>query len=514
MQYDLEIIREALVPKGYNDKLPPEYIPDGYLSKAVNAVITDETIDKRTGYSLAGNDTGEKPILGGVFITTSSGLKRAYKFHNKTDDTAIQIWEWTGTGNWELLNENLLLGAGNKVNCTIAQDKIYCFDGISTPVVITPLSPTTTVAAVADVNFPKGSFGIWFHNFLFVSGTDSNPDRLFWSDVENPDDFTTGITGSVDVNPNDSDFIIGLNTLKDELLIFKRDRIWSLTGFGTTTFTLNDINENITGFGAVSHRAIVNTGNDVLYMSHVGGDPEFRSVNRTRYGTIVEGGLISDDIRGSMRLLENTQLDQAEAEFNGEDVLFAVPSSGTTQNDLVFVYDTVGKGWVKWTGLYVGVFTKMDFTGEVEIYFGESRADSKFYILDSSTNDNGVAIDFYVETRRYGGNKPERNKKWKYCYVVADKLGNYDLNVYQSPDGFTFEPLGTINLNPVGTTFPITFDDAPLGVSDTVRKRLDFAKKTSYYVTLRMWNHNIDQPISIRHWELLYKERALRDAKP
>ena len=248
-------------------------------------------------------------------------------------------------------------------------------------------------------------------------------------------------------------------------------------------------------------------------MSFVGGDPEFRSVNRTRYGTLVEGGTISDSIRGSMKGLENTQLDEEEAEFDGRHVYFAVPTSGSTSNDRIFIYDVVDKGWVWWTGLFVGVFTKMDFTGEMRIYFGESRGDGKFYIMDDSDSDNGAAIDFYVETRRYGGDKPERNKKWKYLYVTADKLGNYDLVIEQSPDGFTFEPLGTVNLNPSGTTFPITFDDAPLGVSDTRRKRIDFAKRTSYYVTVRFSNRNADQPIKLRHWELLYKERALRDAK-
>ena len=331
MQYDLGVVRETLFPKGYNDKYPPEYIPEEYLSEAVNCFVTDQKILKRTGYSLAGNDTGEKSILGLQFVSTSAGVKRMYKFNNKIDNTAIEIWEWTGIGNWQLLNDNLLLGSSNLVNCTVANDKIYCFDSISTPVVITPGNPTT-VAAVADSNFPKGAFGWWFHDFLFVSGVASYPDTLYWSDIENPDDFTGGITGSVDIDPGDSDYVTGLNNLKNELLISKRNRIWSLTGFGTETFSLSDLNENISGFGAVSHRSMVNIGNDVLYMSHVGGDPEFRSVNRTRYGTIVEGGLISDAISGTMATLENTQLDENVASvFDGRNVYWAIPTAGNTR---------------------------------------------------------------------------------------------------------------------------------------------------------------------------------------
>ena len=517
MQSDLKVVRETLFPKGYNDKYPPEYIPKEFLAEAVNCFVTDEKITKRTGYSMIANDTGDdKPILGLQFVYTSAGVRRMYKFNNKIDNTAIEIWEWNGTGNWSLIDNTLLTGVGNDVNCVIAQDKVFCFDGSSVPVIITPGSPST-VAAVADVNFPRGSFGAWFHDFLFVGGVDSFPDRLYWSDLEDATDFTNGVTGSVDVDPGEADFMTGLNVLKNELLIFKRNRIWSLTGFGTETFTLNDLNENITGFGAVNHRCIVNTGNDVLYMSFVGGDPEFRSVQRTRYGTIVEGGLISDPISGSMKELENTQIDDAAVGiFDGRIVYWAVPSSGNTTNDIIFVYDTVDKGWVKWTGFYPRSFAKADFSGETQIYFGEARDDSRVYVKDSSTNDNGAAIDFYVVTRRYGGDTPERKKKWKYCYVVSEKSGNWDLTVEQSPDGFSYEALGTINLTPTGTTFPITLDstNAPLGVSDTIRKRLDFGKKTSYYVQLKFSNNNADQEVSIRHWELLYKPRALRDAKP
>ena len=513
MQFDLRVIREALMPKGYNDKLPPEYVESGFLVDAQNAIITDEKILKRHGFTLFGNDTGNKPILGLQGVTTSDGIKRMYKFHNKEDNTAIRILETTNGQQWDLLNENLLLGSGNPVNCVVAQDKVICFDGISVPVAITPGSPSVP-AYVVDGNFPRGAFAVWFHNFLFVAGDDDYPNRLFWSDVDDPLDFTGGVAGNVDVNPNDGDRILGLGILKDELLIFKRNRIWSLTGFGTTQFTLGDINENISGFGAVSHRSIINVGNDVLYMSDVGGEPEFRSVNRTRYGTIVEGGTISDPINNSMRTLEKTQLQNVVAEFDGRRAYFACPTSGNTRNDRIFVYDTVNKGFVRWTGMHPACFAKMDFSGVIQIYFGTSQDDSKVYVFDDSDSDDGQPIDFYVITRRYGGNRPEIKKKWKYCYVTAEKLGNYDLNVDQSPDGYTYESLGRVHLTPTGTTFPITFDEAPLGVSDTTRQRLDFAKKTSYYLQLKFWNNEADQPVAIRHWELLYKERALRDAKP
>jgi hypothetical protein len=134
------------------------------------------------------------------------------------------------------------------------------------------------------------------------------------------------------------------------------------------------------------------------------------------------------------------------------------------------------------------------------------------YTLDSSTNDNGAAIDFYVKTRSYGSELPERKKKWKYLYVVADEASDHNLTVETSPDGFTLETLGTINLLPRGTTFPIILDTDMLGAGDIVRDRLPFSKNNSYYNQLKFSNGNADEQVSIRHWELLYYPRGLRDA--
>lgn len=510
-QTGLFIYKEQLFGKGYNDKVPPEFIPKGYLADALNAVITEDRIEKRTGYSLVGNDTGNKPILGLCGITTSSGTKRLYKFHNNSADTAIEIYEWTGSGNWTLLNNTLLTGVGNRIECVVAENVVYAYDGASTPVKITPASPST-VAAVPDSNHPKGKFGKWFHNFHFVSGVTANPNRLYWSELGDSDDFTNTTTGSLDVNPDDGDEITGMGVLKDELLVFKRNRVWSLTGFGTSTFTLADVNERITGFGTPSYRSIVNVGNDVYYLSHTGGVPEFRSIQRTRFGTIVEGGIVSDDIYGTMKGLNNAQLDEVAGIFDGRRVFYAIPLSGSTVNNQIQLYDTVNKGWVRWTGLPVGVWTEFNFSNTSEIYFGGNGSDSLVFKLDTTTNDNGTAISFRVDTRRYGGDRPEIKKRWKYLYTTVDKEGAYNLTVQQSPDGFTFDSLASVDLSGTDGTLPLTLDTDRLGTSDVKKERSEFAKKTSYFNQLRFLQEGLDQTVTIRDWEILYKLRGLRDA--
>lgn len=506
-QNNLFITREQIFGKGYNDKYPPELIPRGYLAKALNAVISQNRVEKRKGYTAVSQDMGNKPLLGLHGITTSNGTKRMYAFISNAGATAIEVWEWYGSGSWSKINDTLLTSlTRGEVNCVNAEDVVYAFDGGSVPVKISPGSPST-VAAVTDPNFPKGSMGRWFHNFLFVVVKNT----LYWSKLEDSDNFTDAPTGNVIVNPSDGDEIYSIETLGDELMLFKKNRVWSLTGFGTDAFTVSDINERITGYGTRATRGTVNIGSDIIYVSDIGGVPEFRSLQRSRYGTIVSGGSISDDISGTMATLNKEQITKISGVFDGDNIYYSVPESGSAVNTFVLVYNLANKGWVKWTGLHAALFTVFDFSNKTEVYFGESRNDSLVHKLDNSKSDNGEAIEFDVRTRRYGADRPEIQKKWKYLYMTTDSSGDHDLTVNHSTDGFGFHLLDTVNLKTIGTTFPFLFP-VVFGVSDIKRKRLHYAKETSYFDQLQYYNNAADEDVVIRDWELIYKNRGLRDA--
>lgn len=510
-QSNLFIVREQEHTKGYNDKYPPETLPNGYLALAQNAVINNNRISKRTGYTAIGQDMGNKPIIGLHGITTSSGTQRLYAFLSNSGGTAIEIWEWTGSGNWTKIDDTLLTSlTRGEVNCVNAENVVYAMDGASQPVVITPGSPST-VAAASDSNFPNGSFGAWFHNFMFVAGVTGNKSTLYWSDLEDSDDFTDGVTGNLKINPDDGDEITGLATLGDLLIVFKRNRIWALSGFGTTEFTVNDLTELITGVGTSSHRSIVNNGSDLYFISHTGGDPEIRGLKRTQYGTLVSGAILSEDILGTMQGLNEGRLGQTSGVFTGDTMMWSLCESGETTNKLVIVYDLDNKGWVSWVGLNATLFAEFNFSNTSAIYFGESGNDSLVYSLDTSESDNGSAITFDVRTRAYGADRPEIKKKWKYLYITADSDGDHNLTVNYSPDGFDFGLLDTMNLKNLGTVFPFEFP-AILGDSEIKRKRMHFAKTTTYYMQLQFYNSAANQGVTIRDWELLWKQRGLRDA--
>jgi hypothetical protein len=62
MAQNLKGIREADFTKGMNDKVKPEFLPPGFCADALNVLIEDNKIKKRTGYSIIGNAPVSKPI--------------------------------------------------------------------------------------------------------------------------------------------------------------------------------------------------------------------------------------------------------------------------------------------------------------------------------------------------------------------------------------------------------------------------------------------------------------------
>lgn len=490
-------IQEQLF-KGYNDRVPPELVPAGFLVDLLNGFVTTGKIEKRNGYSLVANDVGSNVCQGLKGVQFANETKELLTVFNGT------IYKYTGSGNWTSLSGTYTLDTSDPVEIVMANNNVYFFDGTNT----VPKYDGTTVSTVSAI--PIGKRASWFHNFLFVSGVSATPNRLHISTLGNPEAGYAG-ADNIDVNPNDGDLINGQGVLKDELLVFKRHRIWSITGFGASQFTVADLNERITGYGTESHRSIVNTGNDLLYMSFLGDVPHIRSVQRTRFGVLIEGGIISFDIENSMAGLNTAQLGLVAGIFDGRKAWFAAPASGATANNRVFVYDTILKGWSRHTGINASVFDSFTISNTPQLYFGESAADSKVYTLDSSLSDNGAAINFQAESRRYGEERPDLKKKYKYLWVSTEETGNYNLTVEHNTDGFTYETLGTINLQSSGSVLDsMVLDTSRLGETDIKKTRLEIPKKTAFYYQLRFSNNAASQEVIVRSWNVMYLHKGQR----
>lgn len=482
---------------GYNDRLPPEQLEKGYLADCLNALCKTGEIVKRNGYTIIGNDLGTVNCQGMRGVEFTNATKEVIGVFNGL------TYKWTGSGNWSALSGTYTLSATANVDIVVANNNVYFFDGTNT----VPKYNGTTMSTVAAI--PIGTMAKWFHNQLHIAGIDGSPNTLRSSDVGDPETHTGGASSNLAINPNDGDIITGLNTLSDNLFIFKRYRSWSATGFGTSALTLSSIAERVTGAGTLSHKSIVNTGNDLLFITFYGGIPHFRSIRRTEEGILVDGGIISKDIEVTMNGLNKARLNQCVGIFDGRLVWWALCNGASTTNNLVLTYDTVTGGWQRHTGINANAWESFAISTTPQIYFGEATADSKAYRLDTSTSDNGTAINFQIDTRRYGGNKPELKKKWKWLYVRPEETGDYDITMDYSVDGFDYNNLGTLNLAGTGSVLDsLILDTSRLGTTDVKRDRFTIPKSRNYYIQFRMSDTSATSVVTFRDWELIYLEKG------
>lgn len=487
---------------GYNDTDPPEQLPKGVLAVAKNCFCRSSEAVKRTGYSTIGNDLGSSACQGIKGIEFNNGTREILAIFNGV------VYKWTGTGDFSQISGTYTLKTSGLIDIVMANNAVYFFDGTNT----VPKYNGSTMTTVGTI--PVGSFARWFHNQLHVSGILNDINAFKSSTIGDPETFTGGTSSDIDVNANDGDLITGMKELKDELFVFKKNRVWSISGFGTTALTSDDVNENLTGIGTYSHWAIINTGNDLLYPGFTGGKPVIRSLKRTQYSTIVDGGVLTYGIETTMNALNKSNFAKACSSFDGRYAWFFFCNGLSTYNNIavtldIETLDNKHKGWSHHTGINAAAIDNFAISGSLsKIYFGEASADSKAYVMDTSKSDNGTAIDFEIWSRRYGGDEPEIKKKWKWLWLWAKETGDYDLTVDYARDGFNFDNLGTLNLSGTGSVLDtMVLDTTRLGSTDVKKKRFTISKSRHHYIQFKFYDSSTTSEVTLRNWELKYYKK-------
>lgn len=507
----LNVIRDYGFQKGYNDTIPAEQLTAGFLADAQNCFIRTQEIVKRTGYSKLGADIGLNQACQGMRgIRFASGTKELIAVFNGS------IYKNTGSGNWSLISGGSgVLSTTAQVWLEPANNNVYFFDGTST----VQKYDGSSISAVSAI--PKGTGARWFHNILCVWGISGTPNNMQLSDLGNPENFSTGISTTIGISPNDGDYIITCEffsesgsavTAEDILVIFKSRGTWALSGFGTTSLTVSNMGKRFPT-GCVALKGTCVTGSEILYLSFQGDIPHIRSLRRSPFGAIIDGGIKTANIETTMRGLNTSAVNTAVFRFDGRNIWCNVADGSNTTNNKVLMLDTITNGWVHHTGINAADMDMFTLGSKPQIFFGEATAKSAGYVMDTSTSDDGNPIAFSITSRRYGLNLPEVTKKWRYIYIAPKETGNYNLTVDFAVDGFTYQNLTTLNLAGSGSIFDnIILDTSRLGSTDVHRRRFSFPNLNNYYMQIKMHETSTVSSVNIRDWELLYFPRHWRRA--
>lgn len=485
MQFNTPPISES-VYYGYDDTHPAQELGRGVFTKADNVFVSDAKISKVPGSSSIAASIASKPFNSiAAFELISSSTK--YIIVSIDGASNAQLYKWAGSGNF------VAIGSANLTNSTqvffeTANDILFGFNGVE------EVDYDGTTVTKNRSGLPLGFYPKWFHNYLFVARTGTNPNRLFWSNLGDPTTFNSA--NFVDINPGDSDAIMGLAKLQDELLVFKRNTIWAITGwsgssFSSTTIAAQNTNGRIFGYGTVSAKSIVEAGNEVYFLSMLGSTPVIRSLRKTINSVTLGGGIISDNIKTTMDGITKSALSKVVGWFDGRYAYWAIPTGGASVNNKIIVLDT----WTIQSSRGIYPFTTMTgknvtdaclstIPGYSNVYFADSSPTSGLvFKFDTSVyTDNGTNITIDVRTRKFMFD-PAREYKYKYIFLKYDVGVSSTLNVNALVDlGSAFSLQKAINLagsSPgLGPTGTLTLGVSLLGGGTVDYTRVDLAHLT------------------------------------
>lgn len=470
----------------------------GFAHTSGTTAVTNDTLIPLAGssyvvsYTVTGRTTGTFTIsLGGV---TSPSI--------------------SATGSWTSLTVS---------NDVFTMTPTTDFNGT---VVIT-ISSNNTYGPVAGISVLQSGSGYSVASGITTTGGSGSG---FTVDIDSVD--TTTVSNYVDVNAGDSDEITGLSMIQDELLVFKRNTIWSVAGwaadsFTSTSLTSSNLNARIFGYGAVNNNSIVSIGNDVYYLSMLGSVPVIRSLKKTINAVTLSGGVISDAIAGTMDDITLSALDKVVSAYDGRYIYWAIPTASSITNNKVVALDTWKINskngiypFTTMTGKNISHFANSTISaGNSTVFFTDAASTGLVFKFDDSVytdNENPIAIE--IITRGYMGH-PSRKTHWKYLYIKNDQGVDSTLHVYSKFDSATdyTEQFGKdglpINLNGnspgLGPTGTFTLGVSVLGGMTLGYNRINFAQQVGRIFQIKYLESSAN-PVTIYEYTLMGNVKGLR----
>lgn len=499
---------------GQNDKDNIDELLDNESVLIQNANVSKKgSVEKRGGTLLVGNDTGSTKITGLSSWQENDGTKWLFS----TTGTNLRYLNST---TWDTLDSGFTTGldtefvvADNKLYIFNGTDNVHSYDGAS----VALNSGLTDLGS----SIPTAKYAVWWKNYMFMCGESilsgtKYPSRVWFSNIGDADTWTTG-TDYFDVGFDDGQKITGIGILDQWLVIFKERSIYILSGSGPADWklsgTVNNLVNVANSVGCVSHRSIVQVGNDLWFMSQDG----IRSLRKNENGANPLYGLVSGNIQGTIDSLNKGALSKTCATFFNNKVYYAFPTGSSSFNNKVAVADLrhfVDKvdnpyAWTTYTGWSPGIWTVYEPSNTPNLYYGEGDADSVVFQAETGTNDNSATIDFDIKDRMINLKEPSMRKTSRFIIAYAEESGDYDVEISSSTDGVTFVKHGDLNLLSGTVWNSGVWDTTTWGFGDRIRTKFPI-QRASERIQMRFRNNAADQPVKILPYTLAIKVKKVR----
>lgn len=378
-----------------------------FLQTAQNCFFELDGGPHKVGGTTAFNatPTGASDNITGLFDywrmgTTAVSTQKRLAFSNGV------LYADDGAGGFTAIKSGL---SATGVPCFSVFDDICIFSTDTVGEV--PQSYNQTTEANLAGSPPPFAFSCKHKNKVFAAGRPSLPSRLYYCVDNDPEDWTGAGSGSIDIDPDDGDRIVGLASHKDNLWVFKgpyHGSIHRITGSSPSGADAFARVPFIEGIPAIGHNTLFKFGDDLGFMSSSG---TVHSLNATaQYGDFTQSYLslpIDTYMRTELNLSRLKYATAVNDPTRGH-VLFTLPSAGVTDNNTILCMDYRNgiqpPRWSKWTAFSFGALAMMRNASGVNIMHGGGY-DGTVYAMHASTRTHkaaSISMDVKLPALTYG----------------------------------------------------------------------------------------------------------------
>ncbi len=276
------------------------------------------------------------------------------------------------------------------------------------------------------------------------------------------------------------------------------------------------------GYGCVAPQSVLSTGKDVYFMSFLGDYPVVRSLTKTQFAVTLSGGIISNDIDGTMKTITKTAIGQIAGIFDGRFCRWAIPTNSSTTNNAEIILDTYqirkrsGSTLYPWTttsGKNVNNYAISTIGGFANVYFADEGSTGLILKIDQSIfTDKGANIAIDVQTRAFMPD-PARKHKWKYVYFRFDTeptTMTISAKIDESLDFTTQEVLSLAGSSPgLGPTGMFTLGVSQLGGATRTHHRTTLLHLIGKTLQLQ-YTESSNVSVAIYDQEIYQQSKGLR----
>ncbi len=317
------------------------------------------------------------------------------------------------------------ISAGNWKSATL-NDRAYFFQRGYKPLYYTNETTTDEFKSIdqhpdytgtaPDANVVTSAFGR-----LWAADTSDNKTTVYFSNLLNGAQWGTGSAGSINISgilPNGQDNVTGIGDHNGRLIIFCENHIiiFSDQDSFQGSFDVNTLYlvETISGIGCIARDSIVNTGEDIIFLSATG----LRSLGRTIQEKSQPLNDLSKNVRDTFMDIVNREsnVDLIKACYFPEEAFYLI---SMPESQEIFIFDT--RGTLEDASLRVTTWNNLDHADY--IYDPVSR---KMYLMQTDGiaeyggyNDNGSSYLMSYFTNHFDFDQPNINKVLKRAAVTA-----------------------------------------------------------------------------------------------